>query len=127
MRKIRLFLLIALVFSVGGNLSFGQTGKGFNSEVCDSLARVVNDTSMIGRTVSEVLESLPYQIEKQLFISESRPYYLAGTIIKFKGLNSCWLKIYTTELKYVEKLNLEGNWKFEDFKKEKVTRLEISN
>jgi hypothetical protein len=79
----------------------------------------------IGKTVDELLLNDTVKLYTNYFSSDEPPFKLDHFNLVFA--NGLYLKIYSFDLKFVERYSLERKWDFETFKKEKISKLVIDS
>lgn len=93
----------------------------------DSIYNYLNDSikinSYIGRSVEELLDEVPFELQKYLYTRTSNPLYISGAYLKYS--EKCWIKIEIYEFNYLNQYDIEESWSFDLFKKETISNIKL--
>lgn len=78
-------------------------------------------SSYIGKTVEEFLSVKQIDMYLEYVFVDSRPFVLSSVIFTYS--EDFFIEIYVDEYEYMNKFDLDRSWKFEDFKKENISRI----
>jgi len=124
--KIKIVILFCILLNLCScNLDskkFGNKKLNDKDKLIDSISSL-NIYKFVGKNVSEFLKDKNFSKYRKIYIISDKPSVASSLDVYYYG--GIYIELIPKEFKYMNTFNEFGEWNIEDFKKEKIDKINI--